>query len=165
MYGTSGFYPDKGRSFFTHFSVGINITVELPAVCWLTYIILLSFEFLTEIKLLCLQSHQPLPQFIGLLPIKHRASRGRYEIFQMMLKQTWNRHGSFVILQFILIQMVNSERLPAISQDLLLLLPLSLFLASFPAFTLWWSNKEKKYVSMSGTVRYDFNSSSPTANW
>lgn len=44
---------------------------------------------------------------------------------------------SSVSLEFVLAQMVNSERLPAFSQDLLLLLPLSLFLAPF-VVTLFW---------------------------
>lgn len=63
------FHLDGGRS-STCFAIRDVIIVELPAVCWTTYIILLSFEFLTEIKLLSLQPHQPLPQLAGLLP-KH----------------------------------------------------------------------------------------------
>lgn len=35
---------------------------------FLTYVILLSSKFLTEIKLLSLESLQPLPQLVGLLP-------------------------------------------------------------------------------------------------
>lgn len=33
-----------------------------------TYVILLSLEFLTQVKLLSLQRHQPLPHLVGLLP-------------------------------------------------------------------------------------------------
>lgn len=43
-------------------------------VCWTTYIVLLSFEFLAKIELLGLQPHQPLPQLVGLLP-EHITSR------------------------------------------------------------------------------------------
>ena len=45
-----------------------------------------------------------------------------------------------VILQFVLIQVIDVERLPALSQDLLLLLPLSLFLGTSSALTLCWSD-------------------------
>ena len=37
-----------------------------------TYIIFLSLQFLTEVKLLSLQCQQPLPQLIGLLPIDQK---------------------------------------------------------------------------------------------
>lgn len=43
---------------------------------WETYVILLSLEFLTEVKLLSLECHQPLPQLVGLLPAS------RHSMFQ-----------------------------------------------------------------------------------
>lgn len=41
-----------------------------------------------------------------------------------------------ISLQFVLVEMIDVERLPAFSQELLLLLPLCLFLGSLPVLTL-----------------------------
>lgn len=48
-----------------------------------TYIILLSLEILSVIKLLSLQLHQPLPQLTGLLPFKQAAED------QRLTSKTW----------------------------------------------------------------------------
>lgn len=40
------------------------------AILDVTYVIFLAFKFLVQIVLLCLQSHQPLPQLIGFIPVK-----------------------------------------------------------------------------------------------
>lgn len=115
---------------------------------WPTYIIFLSFEFLTEIKLLSLQPYQPLPQFTGFLPENkgHKIPL----IFIVMVIRGHCYHTlctevqqSSAILKFIFTEMVDVERLPAFSQDLLLLLPLSLFLGSFSVLTLQIKNKHK----------------------
>lgn len=55
--------------------------MEIPAARWMTYIVLLSFKFLTEVKLLSLKSHQPLPQLARLLPT-HKTNTGHNEIFE-----------------------------------------------------------------------------------
>lgn len=97
----------------------------------LTHVIFLSFKFLAEIKLLGLQTHQPLPKLTSLLP-EHTQDKPLLMLEEI---KTTRRH-SRVILEFVLIQMINVERLPALSQGFLLLLPLCLFLASFSAFIL-----------------------------
>lgn len=51
----------------------------MRATCKMTHVILLSFQFLTEVKLVGLQLYQPLPQLVGLLP-EHRTD-GEEAIF------------------------------------------------------------------------------------
>lgn len=114
----------------------------------MTYIILLPLQFLIEIKLLGLQTHQRLPQLIGFLPIKIITSHTHQASAKLLRSSVLRGLHSCNVLEFILTQMVYTQRLPAFSQDLLLLLPLSLFLA-FSVVTLF--GKTSKWNS---TYRY-----------
>lgn len=58
---------------------------------------------------------------------------------QLYLKYTGNPAAPqrSVVLELVFVQMIHIERLPAVGQDLLLLLPLRLFLGSFPVVSLF----------------------------
>lgn len=120
----------------------MNWKVCVWATCEMTHVIFLSFKFLTEVKLVGLQLHQPLPQLVGLLP-EHR-SDGEEAIFKAWsLRSCSQRPESQDVLQLVLIQVIDIQSFPSLSQDLLLLLPLSQLLGSSPALTLW-ENKQTR---------------------
>lgn len=101
-----------------------------------TYVILLSLEFLTQVKLLSLQRHQPLPQLVGLLPAGKVIESIHPNVPAKQLVDWMRNLCGDDILQLVLAHVVNIERLPALGQDLLLLLPLRLFLSSSSVLTL-----------------------------
>lgn len=83
----------RSSSFVSHRGPHHQIKYVLYfVVCWMTYVVLLSFEFFTKIKLLSLQPHQPLPHLVGLLP-KHKTTTGHitsilYQLYHQN-HETW----------------------------------------------------------------------------
>ena len=99
-----------------------------------THLIFLTAQLILQVELLSLQLIHPLPQLLGLFPVRRRQKSLSFIIISnsslCVIKTLPWLNPHILILELILAAVLDVQRFASVTQDLLLLLSLSLPLAA-----------------------------------